>query len=154
MAQAVPFVMAFLSAASVVMTYQQGQAAKKQRDQQAAIEEQNRLDERERRAFEVKAQMRRDYLRLSAARAQAGKMGGTGGSALDVLADIAHQGVLEREEITRLGEARERNFSDKAGMYRAAGKAEKKAYNMQAATQLLSGGAKTIVAFDEAGYFG
>lgn len=154
MTTALPFIYAFLTAASVVMTYQQGQAAKKQRAKQAAMEEANARDEQERRAFEIRQQQRRDYMRQSAIKASAGKMGvGLGGSALDVLADVVHQGVLERQEITRLGEARERNFADKAGMYRAAGKAESRAYTMQAATQLLSGGADTIVAFDNAGYF-
>lgn len=147
MAPAIPFIMAAATVVSTVAAIKGARDAKKQRNAQAAIEEENRRRSEEETAFRLQQQKRQNYLRLGSIRAAAGaSRGGTTGSALDVLGDVARQGELERGQIQRTGDAEAFNYSARAGLYRAAGKAEYQAGMLSAAGTLLGGATSTYQA--------
>jgi hypothetical protein len=90
---------------------------------------------------------RENFLRLGAIRAAQGASGGTGeGSVLDVIADVARQGELERQYKLYQGEAAARGYINTATLDTMQGRAARQAGQLRAGTELLSGAASGLQA--------
>lgn len=127
-----------------ISAIQQGKAAKAADDFNATVSMQNAAISRADAAAQAAQIDRENYMRLGAIRVAQGKSGGAAGqgSVLDVLADNAMQGELERQNATYVGEQRARGYINTAGLDTAAGKNAQATGYLKAGTELLSGGAK------------
>jgi hypothetical protein len=147
MAQALPFVMMAGSAMSAMSAIQQGKAAKAAAEFNANIAEQNAQIEREQTISQVRQADREQYLRMGAIKAAQGASGGRAeGSVLDILADTAAQGELQRQDIVYQGALRERGHRNSAALDRFDGAMAKKQSYLKAGSELLSGAASAYSA--------
>ena len=148
MAVALPYIMAATAVVGAVSAIQQGKAAKAADDFNANIASQNAQIARADAAAQAVQADREQYMRFGAIRAAQGKAGGAAGagSVLDVLADNAMQGELERQNIIYQGEQRARGYSNTASLDTFAGKNAQTSGYMKAGTELLSGGTKAYTA--------
>jgi hypothetical protein len=139
MAAAVPFMMIAGGAMSAVSAIQQGKAAKAAAQFNATVNDQNAQIAREQAVQETRQFDREQYMRIGAIKAAQGKSGGAqAGSVLDILADTATQGEIQRQDIAYQGELRARGFQNTATLDRFEGKqAEKQGY-LRAGSELLS----------------
>lgn len=144
MAAALPFMQIAGAVIAAIGALQQGQAAKAAGDYNARINEQNAQIARQNAADQARQVERENYLRLGAIKAAAGASGGdTGqGSVLDVLADTAAQGELEKQQTIYRGELAARGYTNTATLDRFSGEASSTASYWKAGGELLSGGAK------------
>jgi hypothetical protein len=143
MAVAIPFVMIAAAGISAYAAVRQGQVAKAAGDYNAKIGEQNAQLSRQEADMQVKQQERENYLRMGAIRAAQGKNGGAAGegSVLDILADSAAQGELEKQMISYRGELKARGYTNSAALDRFAGDQARQGSYMKAGAELLGGGA-------------
>lgn len=119
---------------------QQGRAAKAAHDFNAFIDRQNAEIAHEQTVQQVRQADREQFLRMGAIRAAAGASGGKAeGSVLDVLADTAAQGEIERQDIIYRGALTERGFRNSAYVEQVTGLQAKGQAYMQAGTELLQG---------------
>ena len=148
MAAAIPIMMIAAAAVSAYSAVQQGKAAKAASAFNATIATQNAEISRDNAEAQATQQDRENLLRLGAIRAAQGKSGGTAsGSVLDVLADTAAQGELERQNIVYQGELRARGFANTATLDEFGGKNAEKAGYLKAGSELLSGAGKAYSAY-------
>jgi hypothetical protein len=150
MAAAIPYIMAAGAAVAAVSAVQQGNAAKKAANFNAAIAEQNAAISRRDAAAQATQIDRENYMRLGAIRAAQGKSGGVAGegSVLDVLGDVAAQGELDKQYAVYQGEQRARGFSNTATLDRFSGETAQKSGYLRAGTELLSGGSKAYSSYN------
>lgn len=131
---------------SAISAIQQGKAAKAAANFNAHIQRQNAEIAREQTKAQVAQHDREQVLRMGAVRASQGKSGGAAneGSVLDILADTAAQGEIQRQDIIYRGALAERGHNNTAALDVFSGKnAERQGY-LQAGSELLSGGAKAM----------
>lgn len=148
MAAAIPFVIAAGAAVSAMGAIRQGQAAQAAAQFNATVNTQNAAIARQEALTQAQQQDRENYLRLGSIKAAAGKNGGVGGSALDVLADTAYQGEFERQQILYAGELKARGFTNTASLDVAEGKNARNASYLQAGSDLLSGAGNSYMAYN------
>lgn len=148
MAMAIPIMMMVGVAVSAVSAIRQGQAAQAAANYNAQVDQQNAAQARS-DALANSIQVSRDnLLRLGSIRAARGAGGGTGaGSTLDVLADVAAQGELERQWTIYQGESRARGHQNTATLDVAQGRAARDA-------GVISGVGTAISGFAAAGMAG
>jgi hypothetical protein len=140
MAMAIPIIMIAGAAMSAVSAAQQGKAAKAVGDYNASINMQNAQITREQTIQNVRQFDREQYLRIGAIRQAQGASGGKAeGSVLDILADTAAQGEIERQDIVYRGALAERGFNNAAKLDRFEGATGQARGNMQAGQELLKG---------------
>lgn len=144
MAAAMPFMMFAGAALSAVSAIQQGKAARAAAEFNATVSRQNAQITREQTIQAVRQADRENYLRLGAIRAAQGASGGRReGSVLDILADTAAQGELQRQDIIYRDALAERGYLNTASLDEASGRnAERTAY-LQAGSELLQGAASS-----------
>ena len=141
MAVAVPILMWVSAGLAAVSAIKQGQAAEAASAFNAMVQKQNAEQARSEARMQAAQTERENFLRLGAIRAAQGASGGTGeGSVLDVIADTARQGELERQFKLFQGEAAARGFTNTATLDTFQGKAAKQASVLRAGTELLGGG--------------
>jgi hypothetical protein len=135
----VPIVMVAGAAIAAYGSYQQGQQQKKAMEYSAKVDQQNALiAESDARAQSVQ-QDRENRLRIGAMRANMGASGGSGGSALDVLGDVAAQGELQKQFIMYSGAQQSRGYNNSAALDKFQGKAAAQSGTLRAGAELLSG---------------
>lgn len=141
MAVAIPFIMMAGAAVSAVGAIQQGKAAKAAAEFNARVAEQNSQIVHEQTIQEVRQFDREQYMRIGAIRAAQGKSGGVAneGSVLDLLADTAAQGEIQRQDIIYQGALAERGFQNTAVLDRFEGAAAAKSAKLKAGSELLQG---------------
>ena len=140
MAMAIPIMMAVGAAVSAVSAIRQGQAAQAAANYNAQIETQNAAQARSDALAQSIQVSRENLLRLGSIRAARGASGGTGaGSTLDVLADVAAQGELERQWTLYQGESRARGYTNTATLDVAQGRAARDAGVVSGISAGLSG---------------
>lgn len=141
MAVAIPFMMYAAAAVAAVSAIKQGQAAQAAATFNAISSKQSAAQARA-DALAQSIQIQRDnVLRLGNIRAGAGAGGGTGeGSVLDVVADVAAQGELQRQWSIYQGESRARGFVNTANLDVMQGRNAAEAGYMSAGTALLGAG--------------
>jgi hypothetical protein len=140
------FASAGLAAMSAI---QQGKAAEAASAFNAMVQKQNAEQARSEARMQAAQTERENFLRLGAIRAAQGASGGTGeGSVLDVIADTARQGELERQHKLYQGEAAARGYTNTATLDVMRGRAEKQAGQLRAGTELLSGAASGLQAMN------
>lgn len=151
MAAAVPYIIAASAAVSAISAIRQGQAAKAAAAYNAQIGEQNAAVARQEAADAARQADREKYLRLGAIRAAQGHAGGAGdeGSVLDVLADVAAQSELDRQNIIYRGELKARGYANTAALDTFSGQNAQSASYLKAGTELLSGGANAYTAYSK-----
>lgn len=141
MAVAIPFMMYAAAGIAAVGAVKQGQAAQAAATFNAMAAEADASQARSDALAQSMQTQRENVLRLGSMRASAGAGGGTmEGSVLDVLADTAAQGELQRQWVLYQGEARARGYRTTATLDRMQGKAAADAGLMRAGTELFSGG--------------
>ena len=94
--------------------YQQGQQAKASANYNAQVDTQNAQIASEQATAQAKQDDRANYMRVSAAEAEYGASGTSGGSAIDVLGDMAGQGKLQEQQDTYQGGIRSRTQTNAA----------------------------------------
>lgn len=151
MAAALPVMMAVSAGVQAIGAIQQGRAAKRAADYNAAIDTQNAQIAREDAALQAAQQDRENRLRAGAIRAAGGASGLTSDSVFDVLGDAAAQGELQKQYILYQGEQRARGYVNTASLERMSGKQALSSSYFQAGSDLLSGGAKAYGAMQRLG---
>lgn len=148
MAVAIPYIIAASAGMSAISAIQQGKAAKAAAEFNAKVAEQNSQIVREQTIQEVRQFDREQYLRIGAIRAAQGKSGGVAneGSVLDILADTAAQGEIQRQDIIYQGALAERGFQNTAVLDRFEGDAAARQSRLAAGSELLQGGANAYLA--------
>lgn len=131
------------TAVSVIGALQQGQAARSAAQYNAQVAAQNADIARSEAQMQAQQSARENYLRLGAIRAAQGHAGGTGssGSVLDVLADTAAQGELEKQNILYSGELKARGYQNTASLDEFSARSASTGSYLRAGTELLSGAA-------------
>jgi len=145
-AAAIPAIMSIAgTAVAVYGVYQQGQAQKSAADYNARLAGQNAVIARQQADLRARQQDRLNRMRLGTIRATQGAAGGAQdeGSVLDIIADNAMQGELQRQEIMYEGELKARGYQGTAALDRMQGKAAGKAAAIGAGSALLGGASKT-----------
>lgn len=118
---------------------QQGNAAEAAGKYNAEMSRQNAQLARQSALDQSQQQQRENYLRLGDMRAQIGASGGTGGSFLDVLADSAAQGELERQGIIYRGSIKANLLAHGASLSEAEASAAATGGYLKAAGELMRG---------------
>ena len=128
---------------SAISAIRQGEASQTAANYNAQINQQNAALATQQASDEARQQQRETYLRLGAIRAAQGHSGGTGdtGSVLDVLADTAAQGELDRQNIIYKGQLQARGYSNTATLDTYSGNAAVSRATSTAAGDLFSGAA-------------
>ena len=145
-AAAIPAIMSIAgTAVAVYGVYQQGQAQKSAAEYNAKLAQQNAIVARQQADLRARQQDRLNRMRLGTIRATQGAAGGAQdeGSVLDIVADNAMQGELQRQEIVYEGELKARGFSATAALDIMQGKAAAKAGAIGAGSALLGGASKS-----------
>ena len=150
MAAALPYLIAGSAAVSAISAIRQGNAAEAAANFNAQVAEQNATASRAQAAAQAQQINRDNYMRLGVIRAAAGHTGGqTGaGSVLDVLADAAGQGVLDKQNAIYNGEMAARGFGNTAMLDRYSGNTASTGGYFKAGSELLSGGANAYAAYN------
>lgn len=115
----------------------------------AAIQDQNAAIVRENTKLQIQQHDREMILREGAIRVGHAKGGGTAtsGSVLDILADTAAQGEIQRQDIAYRGALAERGHYNTAALDRFSGKNANRAGYLSAGSELLTGGVAAYDAF-------
>lgn len=139
-----PFTLALIgTAVSAVGAIQQGRAAEKAANYNAAIADRNAVVATQQAAANEAAQRKIDRRRMGAMRAGYGASGVTSdGSVLDVLGDSIAEAELNALNIRYEGDLAAQGYGDSAASSRASGKDARTAGYMQAGSSLLLGGSK------------
>jgi len=146
-AVAIPYLMFASAGLAAVSAIRQGQAAQAAAAFNATVQRQNAEMARGEAQMQAAQTERENFLRLGAIRAAQGASGGTSeGSVLDVIADTARQGELERQFQLYKGEAAARGYTNTAALDEFEGRAAGRAGVLRAGTELLSGGASGLMA--------
>lgn len=148
MPQAIPFVTAGAAILGASSSRKAGKAAQAAAEADAARARENAEIEKENTVLAVRQHDREQYLRMGALRAAQGKSGGTqtSGSFLDILADTAAQGELERQNLRRAGAIRAKGFYDAADQSSLRGSYARSASTLKAGSELLGG---AVTAYDQ-----
>lgn len=143
-----PIFQAAGTALSVFGAMQSGSAAKKAAEYNAAVNRQNaELAQIEARDA-ARIVDRQNYLLQGSIRAAAGASGGKQqGSVLDVIADAAAQGELEKQMILYRGQLKARGFRNTAELDEMGGDAAKTGSYLRAGSELLSGAINTYKSY-------
>lgn len=141
MAVALPFLMYASAGVAAYGAYQQGQAAQAAATFNEVTSIQNaELARREARTQAAQTH-RENMLRLGAIQAAQGASGGSPeGSVLDVIADVARQGELEKQYQIFQGEAAARGYKNTGTLDAFRGEQAANAGYLRAGSELLSGG--------------
>jgi hypothetical protein len=141
--------MGFASAAtSAISELQKGKAHLAAAKFNSTIERQNAAIVRENTKMQVQQHDREMILREGAVRAAQGKAGGTAsGSVLDILADTAAQGEIQRQDIVYRGALAERGHYNTAELEDFSGKNQRRQSYLSAGSELLEGGVYAYNAF-------
>lgn len=144
LAVAAPYLAAAGAAVSAVGAVQQGQAAKKAANYNAAVQRQNAEIATSDAALRARQIDRTNILRSGQIRAAHGASGGASdqGSVLDVLGDVATQGELEKQDALYKGDLAARGYSNTASLDSVAGDNAAASGYMKAGGELLSGAAR------------
>jgi hypothetical protein len=123
-------------------SFYQGIAAGAAADYNAGMYRQNAAIVRQQAVFSAQQQARENYLRLGEMRANIGASGARGGDAgagsfLDVLADTAAQGELEKQQILYAGEVKAHNLEMGAALEEYKGKTARIGGYLSAGADLL-----------------
>lgn len=110
---------AVATAVTVVGTLQQGVAAKRAAKFNASVAKRNAEVARRNAVSAAEQQRRENYLRIGAIRANVGASGGTRGSALDMLGDVATQGEMAVRNIFTRGAEESAGLESTASMERS-----------------------------------
>ena len=147
MAVTVPVLLWVSAGLAAVSAIKQGQAANAASAFNAMVQKQNSEQARSEARMQSAQTERENFLRLGAIRAAQGASGGTGeGSVLDVIADTARQGELERQYKLYQGEAAARGYANTAALDTMQGQASQQAAQLRAGTELLGGAASEMSA--------
>jgi hypothetical protein len=147
MAVAAPVMMYISAGLAAVSAVRQGQAAQAAATFNIVQAEQDKSIARGEALARSLQVQRETVLRLGAIRAASGASGGTGeGSVLDVVADAASQGELERQWVIYQGELKGRGYSNAQTLEGMRGKSAADASITQAGTALLGGGMEGALA--------
>lgn len=148
MAVAIPWIIGAGAVMSASSAIQQGKAAKAAAQFNATISRQNAEIAHEQTVQQVRQHDREQILRLGAIRAAQGKSGGVSneGSVLDILADTAAQGEIQRQDIVYRGALAERGYRNTATLDEFGGENAKRQGYMQAGSDLLGGAGKAYMA--------
>lgn len=137
-----------VAAAAAISAYsavQQGQAAKKAADFNAAVAERNAKLSQDAAAAQADTQDRQARQRLGAIRAAYGGSGvSSEGSPLDVLENSASLAELDKQNILYSGNLRAMGFTDTAALDRFSGSNAQSASYLSAASTLIGGAGKAI----------
>jgi hypothetical protein len=135
---------AVMSAASA---YRQGKQAKAAAEYNAALARQNAQVVHEQTTQNVRQADREQYLRLGKIRAAAGRNGGVAdeGSVLDILADTAAQGEIERQDIVYRGALAERGYTNAAALNEYEGDSAKSNSYLAAGSELIGGATSAYI---------
>lgn len=125
--------------------YAQGQSASKASKYQSQVAQRNAAIARQNAALQAKQQDRLNRLRLGTIRANAGAAGGVAneGSVLDIVADSAMQGELQRQDIIRAGEIKASGQEAGGALDLFEGRSAAQAGNLRAGAALLAGASST-----------
>jgi len=150
MAAAIPYIMAASAVVGAVSAIQQGKAARAASEFNANVEMQNAQIARADAAAAAQQVDRENYMRFGASRAAQGRSGGAAdqGSVLDVLADNAMQGELEKQNVIYQGEQRARGFNNSSALDTTAGKNAQTSGYLKAGSELLGGGARAYTSYN------
>lgn len=145
MAVAIPFIMMAGAAMSAVNALQQGKAAKAAADFNANIQRQNAEIAHEQTIQQVRQHDREQIMRIGAIRAAQGKSGGAAneGSVLDILADTAAQGEIQRQDIVYRGALAERGYQNTATLDEIGGEQALTQSRLAAGSELLQGAGRS-----------
>lgn len=147
MAAAVPYMILAGATISAVGAIQQGKAARAAAEFNARISRENAQIAREQTIQAVRQTDRENYLRLGAIRAAQGASGGKAeGSVLDILADTAAQGEIQRQDVIYRGALAERGYLNTAALDQASGRNASRQGYLQAGSELLQGAGNAYVA--------
>ena len=147
MAVAIPVMMYVAAGLSAVAAIQQGKAVSAAATFNAISATQDAAAARSEALAQSLQTQRENVLRIGAIRAAAGASGGTGeGSVLDVVADAAAQGELERQFVLYQGEARARGYQRTAQLDFMQARAAREAGNINAASAAIGGGSRAYSA--------
>ena len=140
MAMAIPIIMIVGAAMSAASSAQQGKMAKITAEYNASINRENAAITREQTVQNVRQFDREQYMRVGAIRAAQGKAGGAAeGSVLDILADTAAQGEIERQDIVYRGALAERGYKSSATLDIYEGNFAQSSSRGKAGAELLQG---------------
>lgn len=147
-AEFLPMFQAAGTAMSVFGALQGGDAAKKAADFNEKVNLQNAALARQEAQDQVRILDRQQYLLAGAIRANQGASGGKQqGSVLDVLADAAAQGELEKQMTIYRGELKARGFENTAKLDEYGGEVAKTGSYLRAGSELLSGAVNTYKSY-------
>jgi hypothetical protein len=153
MAAALPFLAIAGTVMSAVGAIQQGNAAKKAADYNAAIADRNATIATQQAAADANTSRSVNARRLGAMRAKYGSSGVQAeGSVLDVMADSAAQAELEALNITYKGDLAAQGYGETATLNRMQGKNARTSGYLNAGSALLLGGAKASGGSTNSGY--
>ena len=143
-----PIMQAAGTALSVFGALQQGNAAKKAGEYNAEVNRQNAelalIEARD----NARIVDRQNYLLQGSIRAAQGASGGTqSGSVLDVIADAAAQGELEKQMILYRGQLKARGYQNTAALDEYGAETAKTGSFLKAGSELLSGGINTYKSY-------
>lgn len=140
MAVALPIIMYAAAGLAAYGAIQQGKAAQAAATFNAITSMQEASMARSEALLQAQQTQRETVLRIGAIRAKQGAGGGTAeGSVLDVIADSARQGELERQYQLYKGEARAAGHENTAELDFAMGENARQASYVSAGTELLGG---------------
>jgi hypothetical protein len=149
MPQAIPFITAGAAILGAANSAKAGKAAKNAAQMDADQARENAAIEVQNTSASLRQFDREQYLRMGQLRANQGKSGGTATSAsfLDIVGDTAAQGEIERQNIRRRGELRERGFYDAADQSSLRGNYAASSAQLAAGSELLAGAANAYTQF-------
>lgn len=143
-----PMFQAAGTALSVFGSLQGGKAAKAAADFNQKINLQNAEIARQEASDQARVIDRQNYLLAGAIRAAQGASGGKQqGSVLDVIADAAAQGELEKQMVIYRGELKARGYTNTAMLDEMGGDAAQSGSYWKAGSELLSGAVNTYKSY-------
>ena len=149
-ASMLPMFQGVSAAISAFGALQSGNAAKTAAKYNAKINEQNADLALADAADQARVLEREQYLRTGAIRAAQGASGGRQeGSVLDVIADVAAQGELEKQMILYRGQLKARGYRNAAQMDEYSGDTAKTGSYLKAGTELLGGALNTYKSYTQ-----
>lgn len=143
-----PMFQAAGTALSVFGQLQAGKSAKVAAEYNEKINRQNADIARQEAADQARIVDRQNYLLQGSIRANQGASGGRqAGSVLDVIADAAAQGELEKQMILYRGNLKARGYENTAELDKYGGETARTGSYMRAGAELLSGAVNTYKSY-------
>lgn len=153
MAAAPMIFMAISTVVSAYGAYRQGKAQQASAKYNQQLQMRNAEIAKQQAALDAQQQDRENRLRLGAAEAAAGASGGgVAGSALDIIADNARQGELQKEQILFSGATRAAGFEGQAQLSGMEAEAAGTGAVLGAAGKLAGGAAGAVGAGYDTGF--